>query len=156
MELTITKIHFNLSFLLAGVLLACSQRLWVQCSLRCPPECWQCWHSSWLLIIALIVVWQPELQERNVMNIQKLFYKIWSDYKFHLSFFLLLRYDICTYKNKPCGTLGKFFNKGRIVQIVFLDQWLYSLLLTWSLSSLAHLKLPLKIVKSDLFGYAIY
>ena len=24
-------------------------------------------------------------------------------------FFLLYRYDICTYKNKPCGTLGKFF-----------------------------------------------
>lgn len=26
-----------------------------------------------------------------------------------LSFFLsVCRYDICTYKNKPCGTLGKF------------------------------------------------
>lgn len=27
-----------------------------------------------------------------------------------LFLFSVYRYDICTYKNKPCGTLGKLFN----------------------------------------------
>lgn len=80
-----------------------------ECSVAavCPPECWKCQHSSWLLIIALIVVWQPEFQERNVMNMWKYFTNL---IRLQISslFFLLYRYDICTYKNKPCGTLGEF------------------------------------------------
>jgi hypothetical protein len=118
MECSITKVHFNFV------------SYWQPETVNINPaaclECWQCCHSSWLLIIALTVVWQPELVERNEYS--KDIYKS-DQITSSISFFLLYRYDICTYKNKPCGTLGKFLfvclfvYKRRIVQIVFLEQW---------------------------------
>ena len=76
-----------------------------------PPECWKCRRSSWLFIIALIVVWQPELHERNVMNIQS-FQKIWSDYKFPFSFFSSIDMISALIKISPVEHWVSFLIKG--------------------------------------------
>lgn len=75
--------------------------------------------TSWLHIIKLIAVWQLGLRYRYVINIQIILQTWFTDMLYLLFFFFLNRYDICTYKNKPCGTLGKIIKRNFSLYFLF-------------------------------------
>lgn len=94
--------------------------------------------TSWLHIIKLIAVWQLGLWYRYVINIQSILQTWFTDILYLL--FFLNRYDICTYKNKPCGTLGKIIKRNFGLYLLFpyfiLSYWFidWSVLLKFVLS----------------------
>lgn len=94
--------------------------------------------TSWLHIIKLIAVWQLGLWYRYVINTQSILQTWFTDVLYLL--FFLNRYDICTYKNKPCGTLGKIIKRNFGLYLLFpyfiLSYWFidWSVLLKFVLS----------------------